>query len=127
MSDTRYEHLKYDKGKMYVGKVDTAKAMGVGEHDYWGRVDHIIQEYARLHPQEVSEALDYCRWQRDNAYNDFGVNVEDSNSTMRLGIGLPNGLLIALMTFDPEFLENDGNKLSKFRKRFPGFNTSKKT
>lgn len=127
-SDSRYEHLDVDKRGYLRGlyKVDGSKAMGVGIHNYWGRIEEIIEDYTRLHPKEMMECLRHAAVSREMAFNAYGLNKEDKNSELRNGISIPNGLLIAIMTFDPEFLENKSNKLTQFRKRFSGFNTSKR-
>lgn len=126
--DSRYEHLDVRKDGMLKGvwSIDASSAKGIGTHDYWGRIEEIIQDYTRLHPREVTECLEHASRQRDMAYNFYGLNTEDKQSTLRNGISIPNGLIIAIMTFDPEFLENQGKKLTEFRRRFPGFNTSKR-
>lgn len=127
MTDSRYEHLDFDKEGELKGlwHLDPSKAKGVGTHDYWGKLEEIIEAYTKIHPTEIVDALAHCAQKREMSYNDYGLNVEDKNSTMRLGMALPNGLLIQIMTFDPEFLA-PGGKLNQFRKRFPGFNTSRK-
>lgn len=126
--DSRYEHLDVAEDGRVKGyyKVDASEARGIGTHDYWGRIEQIIQEYTRLHPIEITDCLKHASMSRDAAYNAYGLNIEDKQSTMRNGIAIPNGLIIAIMTFDPEFLENKGQKLNEFRRRFPGFNTSKR-
>lgn len=119
MTDSRYEHLRLDQGGNLKGlyKIDASKVTGIGNHDYWGKIEHIIEEYVRLHPIEMQEAIDHNKMQKASSINEFG---SDKTKQMRRTIGIPNGLLIAIMTFDPEFLENGGNKLLKFCKRFPG-------
>ena len=121
-NDSRYEHLALDKGGNLRGlyKVNSKAATGVGTHDYWGKIEHIIEEYVRIHPLEMQETLEYNKRQKSSSINEFG---SDKNKYMRRTIGVPNGLLIAIMTFDPEFLENGGNKLLKFCKRFPGLSS----
>ncbi len=128
IKDPRYEHLRFNKktGSLEgLYKLDVSKARGIGSHGYFDMIEEIIEAYTKLHPEEIKDALAYCREKREANYNDFGLNKEDTNSELRLGIGIPNGLLIKLMEFDQEFL-NDPVKLTKFRKRFPGFNTAKK-
>lgn len=131
MKDSRYEHLDYDEDGRIRGlwKIDAKKAKGIGTHDFWGKVEELIQTYTKLHPQEMVECLEYCARKREASYNDFGLAIpggeEVNGSNMRLGIGIPNGLLIQILALDEEFLA-PGGKLVKFQKMYPGFNTSKR-
>jgi hypothetical protein len=117
--DSRYEHLVVGEGGNLKGlyTIDAKNVTGVAGHGYWDKIEHLIEQYVKLHPLEMQEAIEHNKMQKSSSINEFG---SDKNKYMRRTIGIPNGLLIAIMTFDPEFLENGGNKLLKFCKRFPG-------
>jgi hypothetical protein len=84
--------------------------------DKWARIENAIQEYTKLHPQEMAEALLDVEYHRQAQINQYGA----SSSGIRHGAMLPPGLGFKLEIIDPELFTNRNN-LHEFLKRFPGF------
>lgn len=120
IGDKEYEHKVYDKGKnIGLLVIDTTKIEGV---DMWQRLDRLMVEYSKLHPNELRIHLYENQAIRRNLYNDYAANKK---MEYRHGASLPPGLYMYIMRMYPEIFEQK-SLFHKFIKRYRGFAIAKK-
>ena len=120
MTDVLNEHLKINKDGILEGlyTIDTQK--GSFTHlDIWDKVDQIVEEYTRLHPQEMEIIVRENILISANNFNKFGSSTKDGKIELHGHRRFPVGLLRTLETFAPELFDNKKN-YHKLQKRFKG-------
>jgi hypothetical protein len=115
------EHLRFNRDGSLAGLyvLDASKATG----SYWDCMEQIVMDYTKIHPEEMREAVAQNEWDKGHSIDEFGSTGQKGDARLRRLIAVPNGLLIAIMAFDPEFLES-GKRLYGFAKRFPGLSAA---
>jgi hypothetical protein len=111
------EHLRFNPNGSFAGlyRLDTSLATG----DRWERIDRVIYEWAKIHPQEVRECIEDATRERNEALTKWGSTL---GKTMRKGIKIPPGLLFALQQIEPDLFE-DKQLFHGFMKRYKAFRT----
>lgn len=116
-----YEHHLYNPDGslrgLYVVKEGTTHKLSI-----WDRIEEAIQDYAKIHPNEMQLQVIQNSYVRAGARNDFSAAKEKS---LRWGASLPVGLMFRLQAIDPELFE-DPLKFTKFIKRYKGLATCRK-
>lgn len=92
-----------------------------GTRRYWEGVDHIVRDYARLHPQEVTEQRIENTLTKENNFNEFASNQSGS---FRQALEIPVGLYNVLWEYDDQMFNNK-KTLHEFMKRYQIFTTAK--
>lgn len=85
--------------------------------DVWDMVESLIQNYTKLHPEEMQTFMEENKKKRHLVRDKFGGS---KGGSMRWGMDMPVGLDILIKKHAPGFLENKDN-FRKFMKKFPGF------
>jgi len=109
------EHWKLGKDGQIAGVwgLDLSKATG----DRWSKIDQVITEWTKLHPQEMLAHLKMVKELNAQQKNEFAAS--DSKS-LRYAVEIPTGLGIQLNLLDPELFSNK-TLLGRFAKRYRGF------
>lgn len=111
------EHLRFENG-VFKGlyTISAQKAREVyGESRLWEGVEHIIQDYTRVHPEEMAEQYIYNDITRTTNLNKYG---SADSKAYRHALELPIGLHQVLGEYHPA-LFTDRAKLNKFMKKYP--------
>jgi hypothetical protein len=114
------EHLKFDDRGNFVGlfTIDGHKARALyGVKNFWGGVDHIVKEYALLHPGEMNFTRMENEHTRKDNNNQYGSNASES---FRHALSVPIALFNVLQDYEPT-LFNNKKTLHEFMKRYPVF------
>lgn len=111
------EHLVKDKSGALLGlyRLDVDKARQ--HYGLWDGVEALVQEYVKLHPQEVALAVAENKQTKDIAYNKFSST---KGNAMRHSLSLPPGLMFKLEQFEPTLFTNR-KTLHEFMRRYEGF------
>lgn len=83
----------------------------------WDTIEGLIQDYTRLHPEEMKmfmKANAYCRATRKNSL------ASSPSKSLRWGMSMPVGLDILIRKWYPEVLSTK-KTYHQFMRRFPGF------
>lgn len=118
------EHLVFDDNGKFKGlySLSGAKAREIyGASRYWEGVDHILREYAQVHPGEIQEQRIENQLTKDNNFNQYASNESGS---FRQALEVPVGLFTVLTEYDEQMFNNK-KTLHEFMKRYPLFTTAK--
>ncbi len=88
----------------------------------WEKIEEIIRDYTKLHPEEMKAQLELIATLRRLQYNKFASSKSNS---LRWGISLPTGLLITIKKFYPEVFA-EKKEMEKFMRKFRGFTVCQK-
>ena len=83
----------------------------------WDTIEGLIQDYTRVHPEEMKlfmKANIYNRQTRKNAF------ASTTNKSLRWGMSMPVGLDILIRRWYPEVF-NTKKSYHTFMRKFPGF------
>jgi hypothetical protein len=92
-----------------------------GTRKYWEAVDHIIRDYAQVHPEEIKEQRIENQLTKSTNFNEFASNESGS---FRQALEIPVGLYNVLWEYDDQMFNNK-KTLHEFMKRYPIFTTAK--
>jgi hypothetical protein len=114
------EHLRFGKD----GKLAGLYALNLDNltGDIWTKIDQIIHEYARIHPNEMKLLVIENKIISSNRINETASNKSKS---IRWGASIPVALMFKLQLAVPELLENKAI-FHQFLKKYKGFAICKK-
>lgn len=115
-SVTEHEHIEWDE-KGDVAGVHTIDVKEVDGVDKWDKIEKIITEYVKLHPNYMRLFLHENKKERQRQANKY-ASTEDRQ--LRYGIAIPPGLMYTLQEFEPNLFNNDTLRHT-FMKKFKGF------
>jgi hypothetical protein len=97
--------------------IDHEQASGL---DLWAKLDEIVKEYAKLHPEEMRIHL----LETSQARSEINGDLAQSKKGLRWGLSLPPGLYFSIMAFEPAIFE-ERELYHQLLKRYPGFRICK--
>ena len=120
MDELKEEHWKLDDNGNFEGLylVDPSLATGV---DLWEKLENVIKEYAKLHPDEMRLHLLETAQIRLEAKNEKA----EAKEGLRWGCSIPPGLYFRIQTLEP-LIFNDKDYFHTFLKKYPGFRICQK-
>ncbi len=83
----------------------------------WDTIEGLIQDYTKLHPEEMRLFMKANAHARDTRLNQFGSSQSKS---IRWGMSMPAGLDVLIKKYYPEVLSTKKTYL-QFMRKFPGF------
>jgi hypothetical protein len=114
----KYGAIAPRKGvKLIIPKITPDKAQ-----DMWGVIEGLVQDYIRIHPQEVREVIEAVKVLRRETRSDTGAT---KNKSLRYGMCLPLGLELIIKRHYPEVF-SEKRKFHKLMRLFPGFRVARK-
>lgn len=116
------EHLR--KTHMYVVRPDenVGTQADSSEDLQWKIVEQLVNDYMKVHPQEMRDILIENKALRESMANEHGSSKEG----IRWGFRLPPGLVRTIeRRFSGIFTEK--RNIHKFMERFPGFRVAETT
>lgn len=83
----------------------------------WDTIEGVVQDYTRLHPEEMRLFMAANKHARDTRLNQFGSSQSKS---VRWGMSMPTGLDVLIKKYYPEVLSTK-KTYTQFMRKFPGF------
>lgn len=109
----RYDIFNPPPGlKIIIPKITPDKARGM-----WDVVEGLIQDYTKLHPEEMRLVLESNKYIRSTRRNRL---ASSKSGSMRWGMSIPAGLDILIRKYYPEVL-SEKKRYHQFMRKFPGF------
>lgn len=116
-----HEHWDLDKAGKFAGLWDI-NAQEVTGADLWQKLDRVISEYSKIHPNEMRMIVVENKMISDSRRSD--TQAIKSGTGLRWGISIPPALLFKLEMVEPELFRT--KKLYHgFMRRYPGFRICK--
>lgn len=116
------EHWRLNnKGQLAgVWHINAEKAEGV---DIWQKIDRVINEYTKIHPNEMRMLVLENKFISDTRKNDYASS--GGTAKLRWGASIPPGLFFKLQIIEPTLFENR-RLFNRFLKRYKGLRICKK-
>jgi len=112
--DLNTEHLRFNNGGLAgLYRLDTSKVTGI---DLWAKLDMVINEYVKIHPNEMKMLVYENKAIGNSRMNSLASN---KNKTVRWGASLPPALMFKLEEVEP-MLFSSKKLFNSFLKRYKG-------
>lgn len=109
-----------DKGNKAKFKLKIPVITADDKKNQWDIVRGLVEDYARLHPQEVASAIRLVRDIRIQLAMESNKEALGRENKVQHALKLPEGLLTLLVKTFPDLFQDSKNVI-EFGRRFPAF------